>query len=318
MAWLKPTTEQVQAALGQYAPWLADEPIAVLSEGWEFWAFTAGDHVLRFPKNEHSVGSLRIDRALLPGLRTHLTSPVPEIDVWGDDGPSGAPFAGHPLLPGTPVWPTGGRAGQALLGLAPALGPDFGRDFGLLLRELHTFPVPEAASAGVPLRKSGTVLMRRIEQYEQVVRRVFPLVSCEARTFIEGMYSRAISEPAYYDAPPCLTHGDLDVNTLVDDAGRLSGVIDFGQAFVGSRAIDFWLPVYGFQRLGIGDQTQACLDEAGMGDQEMAQLLPELEFINFVYPLLDILYGLDTDAPDYVEGGILDLNALVPFGIECA
>ena len=52
MAWLKPETEEIRRALRRYAPYLAEEPVEFLSEGWEFWAFTAGDYVLRFPQPE--------------------------------------------------------------------------------------------------------------------------------------------------------------------------------------------------------------------------------------------------------------------------
>ena len=318
MAWLKPETDQIRTALRRYAPALADERIAFLSEGWEVWAFTAGDHVFRFPKNENSVGSLNMDRALLPALGEHLSVPVPRIDIWGDEGPNGAPFAGHVMLAGAPVWPTWVRASQSMLSARTTPAPDFGRDFGRLLRELHSLPADRAKALGVPVRDAKSVRSRRIEQYEQVIRRVFPLVSCEARTYIEAMYMRAINEPAFYDFESRFTHGDLDVNTLIDDAGHMTGLIDFGQVFLGSVAVDYWLPVYGFPRLGIADQTRACLAEASISAADFERMQPELEFINFVYPLLDILYGLETDDPEYVEGGILDLNALVPFGVQCA
>src|SRR5687768_11223290 len=95
MTWSKPEKEDVRAALRPVAPVLSGEPIAFLAEGWEFWAFEVADHVLRFPKTEVSVKSLRRERALLPALAAHLTVPVPRIDVWAEDGPNGAPFSGH-------------------------------------------------------------------------------------------------------------------------------------------------------------------------------------------------------------------------------
>ena len=76
MAWHKPETAEIREALRQYAPQLADEPIEFLSEGWEFWAFTAGDHVLRLPMRDRgsawklgdrsSRESLAVERALAP------------------------------------------------------------------------------------------------------------------------------------------------------------------------------------------------------------------------------------------------------------
>ncbi len=139
MAWLKPETAEIRAVLRRYAPQLAEEPIEFLSEGWEFWAFTAGDHVLRFPRpvvdlhrlpeGSTNLGSLRLEMAVLPSLAEALTVPVPRIDVFGEDGPNDAPFLGHRMLPGEPV-----------LFAKRAPGPHFGRDYGLLLRELRAVP----------------------------------------------------------------------------------------------------------------------------------------------------------------------------------
>src|SRR5690606_20180415 len=161
-------------------PHLADEPIAFLSEGWEFWAFTAGEYVLRFPRpivNLHrlpegttNLDSLRIEMAVLPALTQRLSVPVSRIDVYGEEGPNGAPFVGHRMLPGEPV----------LFASRPP-GPGFGRDYGRLLRELVAFPAEEAVRLGVPCIDGPAVREMRGRHYEHVIRRVFPLVSCEAR-----------------------------------------------------------------------------------------------------------------------------------------
>src|SRR4051812_15553649 len=135
MAVTKPTEAEVRDALRAHAPQLADAPIAFLAEGWEFWAFTAGDYVLRFPRpvvNLHRIPdgttnqtSLATERRLLPALRDKLRVPVPTIEIYAEDGPNDLPFAGHRMLPGEPV-----------LFASRAPGPHFGRDFGRLLRDL--------------------------------------------------------------------------------------------------------------------------------------------------------------------------------------
>src|SRR5581483_1927845 len=149
MAVTKPTGVQVREALQRYAPSLAGEPIAFLAEGWEFWAFTAGDHVLRFPRpvcdlcrlpeGTTNLDSLALERRLLPELRPYLSAPVPDIDLYGEDGPNGLPFAGHRILPG-----------ETVLYASRPPGPEFGREYGCLLRELGSFPVERAVALGVP------------------------------------------------------------------------------------------------------------------------------------------------------------------------
>jgi len=97
----------------------------------------------------------------------------------------------------------------------------------------------------------------------------------------------------------------------------MTGVIDFGDLVVGSPALDFWLPVYGFRRLGIEDQTQACLDASGMREEAFQHMQPDLTFLDFRYPILDILHGLDTHDEEFVAQGIEALNRSLPADIVC-
>jgi aminoglycoside phosphotransferase (APT) family kinase protein len=253
---------------------------------------------------------LRRERALLPSLAEHLTVPVPRIDIWSEDGPNGAAFCGHVKLPGAHVWANG----DAPVGKP---GPDFGRQLGLLIRELHSFPSEHARALGVPQHDIALERSNRIEHFEAVIRRVFPLISCEARMHIESVYRSAINDPSYYASPSCFTHRDIDVNTLIDDEGDISGLIDFGGCVIGSPAIDFWLPACGFDRLGIGEQSAACIEATGITSDELDTMRPELDYINLHYPVHDILHGLETGQPELVQDGIKHLNTLVPRSVRC-
>ena len=160
MSWSKPETQQIKAALREYAPQLAESSIEFLAEGWEFWAFTAGDYVLRFPKAERgfvwkladqsSSDSLRIERALAPELAPRLSTPISVPEIYGERGPNGAPFAGHRFLPGDVVMYDSKPSAETW---AARRLPDagFGRALGRLVRELHSFPAERAVELGVPL-----------------------------------------------------------------------------------------------------------------------------------------------------------------------
>ncbi|HEX5368371.1 MAG TPA: phosphotransferase [Dehalococcoidia bacterium] len=317
MSWSQPQTDRIREALRLCAPQLADEPIAFLAEGWEFWAYSAGDHVLRFPReivNLHrlpgtatNLGSLDLERRLLPVLASSLTTPVPQIDVYCEDGPNGAPFAGHRFIPGETV----------LFASSPP-GPGFGRDLGRLLRELWSFPAERAAELGVP-RIDGTELRaQRARHYERVIRRLFPLVSCEARSYIERSFEAYLNDKSNFDYEPHLVHQDLDMNVLIDAAtGELSGVIDFGGAVVSNRALDLWLPLYGFERLGIESQIRDCIDAAGLSDAEVERMRGEVAFVEFNFPLTDMLSGLERKDEAQIEDGLRHLNASVPRELRC-
>jgi len=309
MSWSKPETQQIRAALREYAPQLADAPIEFLAEGWEFWAFTAGDYVLRFPKQERgfvwkladqsSSDSLRIERALAPELARHLSTPISVTQVYGEHGPNGAPFAGHRFLPGEVVMDASRR---------PA--PSFGRELGCLIRELHSFPAERAVELGVPRFDGAELRDDRARHYEAVITRAFPMISCEARKHVERVYEAYLNNPDCFDFQPVLVHTDLAVNTLIDpQTGRLCGLIDFGDAAVSSPALDFWLPVFGLKQLGLEDQVAGCLDEAGVNEAALERLKPELAFLNLRYPLLGILHGLAIGDHTLVQESIVELNA---------
>ena len=316
MSWSKPETQQIRRALREYAPQVADAPIAFLAEGWEFWAFTAGEYVLRFPKDESGLTwllgtkdnfqTLRLEQALLPELSSRVSTRVPKVEFVGEHGPNGAPFAAHRILPGE-VLITSGRRPSA----------NFGKDIGRFINELHSFPVRRAIELGVPLLEGAALREQRAAHYEDVIRRLFPLVSCEARTQIEAVYEANLNNVANFEFEPCLVHQDLDCNTLIDAAGDLCGVIDFGDAVVSNPALDFWLPLFGFGRLGLEDQLGACLQAAGVDERRLQAMRPEVEFLDFRFPLLDILHGVDISDDTFVEEGIRALNASLPSNIRC-
>jgi aminoglycoside phosphotransferase (APT) family kinase protein len=317
MQWPKPEEAQIRAALGENAPHLADAPIAFLAEGWEFWAFTAGEHVLRFPKAERgfvwkladqpSADSLRIEKSLTPELGGRLSTPIPIVNVYGARGPNGAPFAGHRYLPG-----------EVVMYASTPPSPRFGRDLGRLLRELHAFPVDSALELGVPMFDGPRLRGERMAHYEELIRRAFPLLSCEARVHVERVYESYLNDSAAFEFEPVLVHSDIAVNALVDPAsGELCGLLDFSDAVVSDPSLDLWLPVYGFEGLGIAQQTAACLFEAGIDEERLVRMMPQLAFQDLRYPLLGILHGLWLEDDAFVEESIRELNALVPRDTKC-
>jgi aminoglycoside phosphotransferase (APT) family kinase protein len=294
----RPTVAEVEACLRACAPAFAQTPVEAFAEGWEFWAFAAGDHVFRSPKTATGEAVLAMDRRLLPELSAYLTTPIPIVEVYCERGPNAQPLAGHRRLPGVLLE----NEGQFL-------SPAFGHQVGTILSELHAFPVERALALGVPLHDGPVLKQRRIRHYGAVRERAFPLLDTEMRAAVTAAFETYLEEPANFDFEPRLIHQDLDSNLLIDpDTGSITGLIDFSATVVGKPAIDFWLPLEGFRRLGIDGQVPGCLEAAGVGEAAVAEMLPEVQFWNLRYPLLGILHGLDVGHAAYITESVAELR----------
>ncbi len=299
----KPSVEAIRASLERCRPELAKGPITYFDEGWDFWAFKAGDYLLRFPQAEYGLGSMEKEWRLLPALAPTLPVAIPVPDLFCADGPNGKPFIGHRFLAGISV-------GQ--LGRPPA--PGFGAALGRFLRALHDFPLEQAVSLGVPLFDGPKARSDRIETYERTVRQVFPRLGREARTYVEKRVEAYLNDPANFEFEPRLHHHDLDrdAHVLVDtQTGALVGVIDFGDAVVGNPSVDFMMPLMEFESLGIADQIEDVFAAYGPTGQSREQMRAEVEFLYLRWPLNTIEFGLDTADDARIEKGIRDLNAQV-------
>lgn len=188
-----------------------DPRVVPFGEGLDNAAFLVDDAwVFRFPRDEARAWYMRRELAVLPGL------PALPVEVPRPRYVDPSPFAGYRRLSGTPA----SLAEGSLDAVAPALGR--------ALRALHGVAL---SADGTPPRTGKTdrgLALRRIPA---------PL--------------RALAE-RLADAPPAAearwVHGDLyPRHLLLDDAGELTGIIDWGDVHRGDVAVDLsiafgWLP----------------------------------------------------------------------------
>ena len=214
-------------------PAFAELPVRALAQGWDSAAFTVDDGgerpiVVRIPRRQMGAECLQAELDCVPELAPLLPLPISAPTYVGialDDFPW--PIAGYRMLAGTP-------ADEA------AKTPDFrarsAAGLGRFLRALHDLPT----SVGQPLGDTiGRMdLPRRRQKVED------RLLSCSVRVpslpwaDVRALLDALVTTPPWA-GPPRWAHGDLYCrHLLLEDDGRLCGVIDFGDVHLGDPAVD--------------------------------------------------------------------------------
>lgn len=198
---------------------LVPERVEPLGVGYDNTAYLVnGEWVFRFPRRQIAVPLIEREARFLPALAPRLPLPIP-VPRWVGR-PSERypwPFAGHRLLRGRTACAGLGR--EARIAAAEPLAR--------FLAALHAAPVP----AELPGDEIGrmNVPLRRARAHEALAGAPAPRL-------------RAILDEAPDDAPrppPVVAHGDLYArHILVDDAGALAGIIDWGDLHRGDPAVD--------------------------------------------------------------------------------
>lgn len=210
------------------------DEISVLGEGFDNIAFLVNHSlVFRFPRRELGVMCIENEMMLLPYLADKLSFPFSHPTFIG--APSDLypfPFAGYPLLSGVPLSQAASH---------PISEISFAKQLGQWLNELHALPVLKEhvdmikgdQTWRLNLKQRKEVLLNNIKQYEQI--------------YVEADFSSDIlintfhhfHEKQFLHDKECYLHGDLYAkHVLVDKAGSLNGLIDWGDTHIGHPAID--------------------------------------------------------------------------------
>jgi aminoglycoside phosphotransferase (APT) family kinase protein len=215
----------VRALLTQF-PELDGAPLRRLAAGWDNSVWVVAErYAFRIPHRQVAVPGVERELAVLPELAPRLPLPVPRPVFVGrpaDGYPW--PFFGAELLPGE-------EAGSAELGEEERL--EVGLELARFLQALHSIEpgegLPRDPNGREDMAKRSLLARQELEQLER-------LGVWHAPADAEELLAAAERLPP--PETPVVAHGDLHFRHLLVDAGRASGVIDWGDVCLADPAID--------------------------------------------------------------------------------
>jgi len=205
--------------------------IEPFGSGWDNTAYLVdGDLVFRFPRREFAVPFLRREVRVLPALASLLPLPIP-VPLW-----AGSPTPRFP-------WPFAGyrRIAGRTLDAAVLSSPDrraMAPVMAEFLRTLHATPcdgldLPGDELARTDFVRRGPLMFERLGGLENAG------IIADRQPWTRMFDGCGPPEPPPHPVP---VHGDLyERHVLVDEANRVSGVIDWGDVHAGDLALDLSL-----------------------------------------------------------------------------
>jgi aminoglycoside phosphotransferase (APT) family kinase protein len=285
------TAESASAIIASTFPEFRGARVELLDEGWDFRIFEVdASWLFRFPKRKTSVAKLNREHKLLSGLGEWVSLPIPNYEYFHESRESSSrTFAGYRKLPGIPgdISKMVDKHGVA-------------RQLGIFLERLHTYPVDKAREAGV-LEKSDLVAHWRDKSREQLRRLDDPNVN-------RGLLRRYLENNTFltFNGAMSLVHSDLWAEHILVDthSGGVSGIIDWGDTFIGDPAIDFaclytW---YGEDWLeNVLTHYTIKLD---------AEVISRARFLATCVAIHNITLGRDVGRAQWVEAGYAALHLI--------
>lgn len=217
------TTSDLLDMIMRSFPELKISKIVINNRGWDNIIGIVNDNVVfRFPKNTSSEMSMKMEIKLI-GMLTGFPVSLPEYTFLSK---SGRFFAGYPFIPGLP------------LNSSSTLGKGILSDITRILQYLREFPLSKCMLAGVPIHDNISWLNRQ----QEILGRFEQSLSILTGSGYFSELRKELIDALSGMSKDCLTlcHGDLyRGNVLVSGKhDRITGVIDWGDAFYGDYAFD--------------------------------------------------------------------------------
>lgn len=212
----------------QFPQWAGLPVREVDPQGWDNRTYRLGDALsVRLPSAAGYVPAVEKEAGVLPYLAPRLDVAVPEL--LG----TGVPGAGYPFPWSVRRWVDGTVAARAV----DLDHREFAAAVGAVLRQLRGIPAADGPVAGTHSFHRGA---HPSHYGPEVVAALDALGGAVDRAACERVWRAATASS--WTGPGVWFHGDVAPgNLVVDAAGRLAALIDFGTCGVGDPACDLVL-----------------------------------------------------------------------------
>ncbi len=244
--------------------------------------------VFRFPKFAQGIEMLKRETTLLKRIHGLTTLPTPDPIYAALEPPIlGQVFMGYPLLPGEPLF-------REMLSLAGEEALDrLARQLAGFMRELHGLPL-EQVGLDLPIQDD----LRQWENlYQAVQADLYVFMPPEDQAWTSRHFETYLQDESLHVYQPSLRHGDLGPSNILYEAqaGRISGIIDFGFAGLGDPAID----LAAVSTFGPDFFARICRYYPGSQD-----MLPRAHFYLGTFALQEALHGYRNEDLEAFERGL--------------
>lgn len=291
-------TPPVRARLAEALPGARVQAVRPLGQGWGAAAFRVpaedGDWVLRLPRPRSTWAMPDLEREvrLLPLIAARPFDVAVPRDARLLLDKDGTPIGAlHRLVAGTPLAEARAPRGSARAALCEAIGR--------FLSVLHATPVREAKQHGARAVDLWT------HNYLPMITQALEVLPPASRAWLQRQVADFEARGASRAAPRVLIHADVSGDhLLIDEAGRLCGVIDFADALMADPALDF---AGVLNHLGWRDLERVLSHYTGVVDDGAME---RTRFYIRIAPIFQVTFGLDAVGPEERRAGIRRLAAL--------
>ena len=240
--------------------------------GWDCRAtLVEGRWVERTPRRAEVQPQLRREATVLPWLAAQVTLAVPSPRIVSED-----PLTlRHVLIVGAACPGTSASQGAAV---------------GAFLAELHALDPDDAVRRGA--RDAATSFDEAQAIRDRMQHVVLPRLPADVHAPAVALLER-MARPC---DDPRMIHGDLGPEHVLVVGDEVTGVIDWGDSGVGDPAVDLAWTLYG--------SAPAFAEALRAAYRPDDAVLTRGRDWHLMGPWHEVLFGLDTDQPDFVASGL--------------